>query len=93
MSDHYHDHAQMDGFHPSGRKIFWVAMLNATITASEVVGGFFSGSLSLLSDAVHNLSDIFAIALSYVANRMDNCPKDAKRTYEYKRAEILSAFA
>jgi len=92
MSDHHHDHAHMDDFHLSGKKIFWVTVLNATITAAEVVGGLLSGSLALLSDAVHNLSDTFAIALSYVANRMANRPKDAKRTYGYKRAEILSAF-
>ncbi|MDD3058065.1 MAG: cation diffusion facilitator family transporter [Sphaerochaeta sp.] len=92
MSDHHHDHAHADGFHLSGRKIFWVTVLNATITAAEVVGGLLSGSLALLSDAVHNMSDTFAIALSYVANRMSNRPKDAKRTYGYKRAEILSAF-
>lgn len=92
MSDHHHDHAHMDDFHLSGRKIFWVTVLNATITTAEVVGGLLSGSLALLSDAVHNLSDTFAIALSYVANRMANRPKDAKRTYGYKRAEILSAF-
>ena len=93
MSDHHHhDHAHMDDFHLSGKKIFWVTVLNATITTAEVVGGLLSGSLALLSDAVHNLSDTFAIALSYVANRMANRPKDAKRTYGYKRAEILSAF-
>jgi cobalt-zinc-cadmium efflux system protein len=45
-----------------------------------------------LSDAVHNLSDTIAIALSYFANRIAQKPKDAKRSYGYKRAEILSAF-
>ncbi len=67
-------------------------MLNATITIAEVVGGILSGSLALLSDAVHNLSDTIAIALSYFANRIAQKPKDAKRSYGYKRAEILSAF-
>jgi len=90
MSDHTHGHS--DEFHLSGKKIFWVTVLNATITGAEVAGGLLSGSLALLSDAVHNLSDTFAIALSYVANRMARRPKDALRTYGYKRAEILSAF-
>jgi cobalt-zinc-cadmium efflux system protein len=76
----------------SGMKILWVTLLNALITATEIVGGLLSGSLSLLSDAVHNLSDTFAIALSYIANRIAQKPKDAKRTYGYKRAEILAAF-
>lgn len=91
MSEHHH-HEHLDEFSLSGKKIFWVTVLNATITAAEVVGGLLSGSLALLSDAVHNLSDTFAIALSYGANRMAQRPKDAKRTYGYKRAEILSAF-
>ena len=76
----------------SGRKIFWVTVLNAAITAAEVVGGLLSGSLALLSDAVHNLSDTIAVAMSYVAWRISQKPRDTKRTFGYKRAEILSAF-
>lgn len=67
-------------------------MLNAAITAAEVVGGLLSGSLALLSDAVHNLSDTIAVAMSYVAWRISKKPRDVKRTFGYKRAEILSAF-
>ena len=76
----------------SGKKIFWVTLLNATITVAEVAGGILSGSLALLSDAIHNLSDTVAIALSYFANKIAQKPKDARKTYGYKRAEILSAF-
>ena len=57
-----------------------------------MVGGILSGSLALLSDAVHNLSDTIAIALSYFAYKVALKPKDAKRSYGYKRAEIISAF-
>ena len=53
---------------------------------------YFQEVLALLSDAVHNLSDTIAIALSYFANRIARKPKDPKRSYGYKRAEILSAF-
>ena len=91
-----HDHSEADHPHDisnlSGKKIFWVTLLNATITIAEIIGGILSGSLALLSDAVHNLSDTVAIALSYIANKIAQKPKDAKRTYGYKRAEILSAF-
>jgi len=76
----------------SGRKIFWVTLLNAGITTAEILGGIFSGSLALLSDAVHNLSDTIAIALSAVANKIAQKPKDSQKSYGYKRAEILSAF-
>ncbi|WP_434512047.1 cation diffusion facilitator family transporter [Desulfitobacterium sp. AusDCA] len=76
----------------SGPKIFWVTLLNATITIAEIIGGIFSGSLSLLSDAVHNLSDTVAIALSFFTHKIAQRPKDSKRKFGYKRAEILSAF-
>lgn len=94
--DHQHNHSEARHTHEvsnlSGRKIFWVTLLNATVTIAEIAGGLISGSLSLLSDAVHNLSDTIAIALSYFANKIAQKPKDAKRTFGYKRAEILSAF-
>lgn len=94
--NHQHSHSETGHSHDiaglSGKKIFWVTVLNATITAAEIIGGILSGSLALLSDAIHNLSDTVAIAMSYIANRIARKPKDAKRTYGYKRAEILSAF-
>lgn len=86
-ADHSHDISRL-----SGKKIFWVTFLNAAITLTEVLGGILSGSLALLADAIHNLSDTVAIALSYFANKIAQKPKDAKRTYGYKRAEILAAF-
>lgn len=98
MSKHNHDHNHIEAKHThdssnlSGKKIFWVVLLNATITIAEIIGGILSGSLALLSDAVHNLSDTASIALSYYANKIAQKPKDARKTYGYKRAEILSAF-
>lgn len=93
---HQHEHHESDGHEHehalSGRKIFWVTVLNASITAAEVAGGLLSGSLALLSDAVHNLSDTIAVAMSYFAFRISRKPKNNKRTFGYKRAEILSAF-
>ena len=86
-SGHSHDISNI-----SGKKIFWVTVLNAVITAAEVVGGLLSGSLALLSDSVHNLSDTIAIALSYFANRVAQRPKDTRKTFGYKRVEILAAF-
>jgi cobalt-zinc-cadmium efflux system protein len=76
----------------SGKKMFWVTLLNATITITEVIGGFLSGSLALLSDAMHNLSDTLAMAMAYVANKIARRPNNEKQTYGYRRAEILSAF-
>ena len=97
--DHEHDHEHHGGHHHhghgsvslSGRKIFWVTVLNLSITVAEVVGGLLSGSLALLSDSLHNLSDTVAIALSYIANKVAQRPKNPKKTYGYKRTEILAA--
>jgi len=88
--DHSHHHHNVSTL--SGKKIFWVTVLNATITIAEFIGGLISGSLALLSDAVHNLSDTLAIALSYAAHRISLRPKNRRKTFGYKRAEIIAAF-
>ena len=67
-------------------------MLNAIITITEVVGGLLSGSLALLSDAIHNLSDTAAIVISYIANKIAQKPNTPRKTFGYKRAEVLAAF-
>ena len=97
MEDHsHHDHGHGGHTHDvsnlSGKKIFWVTLLNASITTAEVIGGVLSGSLALISDSIHNLSDTIAIALSYFANRIARKPNNSKKTFGYKRAEILAAF-
>lgn len=85
-----HGHSHAPGS-LSGRKIFWVTILNLVITIAEVIGGLLSGSLALLSDSLHNLSDTVAVALSFFANKVAQRPKNPRRTYGYKRAEILAA--
>jgi cobalt-zinc-cadmium efflux system protein len=66
------------------------------ITASffiiELVGGFITNSLALLTDAWHMLNDVFALTLSLVAAWIAQRPETTKRTYGYYRAEILAAF-
>ncbi len=76
----------------SGARLLAAVLLNALITVVEVAGGIASGSLALLSDAAHNLGDTAAIALSYAAWRIAGRGSDARRTYGYKRAEIIAAF-
>lgn len=76
----------------SGKKIFWVTVLNLTITIAELVGGLISGSLALLSDSLHNLGDSIAVVMSFLANQVAKRPKNARQTFGYKRAEILVAF-
>lgn len=66
-------------------------LLNFSITAGEIIGGIISGSLSLLSDALHNFSDGISIVISYLALKVSKRQNNERLTYGYKRIEILSA--
>lgn len=67
-------------------------LLNIGITLAQVVGGMISGSLALISDAVHNLTDVFSLVISYAANTLAGHKASVKKTFGYKRAEVLAAF-
>ncbi len=86
MSSHHHHHHEI-----SGKNLILTIVLNLIITLSQIVGGIVSGSLALLSDAMHNFSDVLALVIAYVANRLAARPGDAARTFGFKRAEILAA--
>ena len=74
-----------------GKKLAITIFLNLLITAAQAVGGVISGSLSLLSDALHNLSDVISLVISYVANLLIRKKATFTRTFGFKRAEILAA--
>jgi len=77
----------------SGNSLLFSIFLNILITAAQIVGGIISGSLALLSDAIHNLSDVISLIISYVANLLSNKKKQTlEQTFGYKRAEIIAAF-
>lgn len=65
--------------------------LNVVITVAEVVGGLMAGSLALLSDAAHNLSDVAALGLAVGARRLARRPPTPRHTYGFKRAEVIAA--
>ncbi|MGQ8337905.1 cation diffusion facilitator family transporter [Sunxiuqinia sp. A32] len=67
-------------------------ILNVLITVAQVIGGLISGSLALISDALHNLSDSMAVLLAYVADRIADRKKTTQSTFGFRRAEILAAF-
>ena len=85
--NHSHHHKDM-----KDRNLFLSILLNILITAAQVVGGLISGSLSLLSDALHNFSDVISLIVSYVASKLSKQKASIHRTFGYKRAEILAAF-
>ena len=75
----------------SEKNLFITMALNFFITAAEVIGGLISGSLSLISDALHNFSDGIAIIITYIAMRLSKKPRTFKYTFGLKRAEIIAA--
>ena len=85
--NHSHHHGEL-----KGRNLLISIFLNILITAAQVVGGIVSGSLALLSDALHNFSDVLSLVVSYIANRLAKKQASLHKTFGYKRAEILAAF-
>lgn len=73
------------------RRLYLSVALNFAIAAAEVVGSLFAGSLALMADAVHNLSDVGSLALAIVARRIGRRPPSARHTYGLRRVEVLSA--
>jgi cobalt-zinc-cadmium efflux system protein len=59
---------------------------------AQVIGGLISGSLALLSDALHNFTDVVSLIISYIASVFASKDASTQRTFGYKRAEILAAF-
>jgi cobalt-zinc-cadmium efflux system protein len=87
--DHSHTHQHS----VSGKNLGFSIILNLVITIAQIIGGIISGSLALLSDAIHNLSDVISLIISYAANLLSRKKKQTKQyTFGYKRAEVLAAF-
>ncbi|RLD34452.1 MAG: cation transporter [Bacteroidetes bacterium] len=85
MGHHHHKHSEQ------GRKLLITVLLNLVITLVEFVGGIFSNSLALISDAFHNLSDTVAILIAYITERVSRRASDKQHTFGYKRIQILAA--
>lgn len=84
---HDHKHGNLNV-----RNIILTIFLNVAITLGQVAGGIISGSMALLSDAAHNLSDVLSLVISYLASRISGRTQTLRETYGFKRAEIFAAF-
>jgi cobalt-zinc-cadmium efflux system protein len=82
----------MSHHHHTSRNLAITVILNGIITIAQFIGGVVSGSLALISDALHNLSDVISVVLAYIAHRIGLKPQTLHSTFGYKRAEILAAF-
>jgi len=92
---HTHDHGEGGLFHSHGlnrkSKMFWAIGITALILVMEAVGGVVSGSLALLSDAGHMLTDLAALLISLTAMLMAEKPASSTHTYGFARLEVLAA--
>ncbi len=73
------------------RNLLITVWLNFTIAFAQLVGGFFSNSLALISDALHNLSDATAMLITYITLKVSKKAANKKHTFGYKRIQILAA--
>ena len=88
------DHGAAGHDHTAGanaRMLGWALALTATYLVAEVIGGFVFNSLALLSDAAHMMTDVTALVIALLAIRLGAKPADDKRTFGYRRFEILAA--
>ena len=76
----------------AGRPLAIAIVLNALIFIVELTGGILTNSLGLISDSLHNLSDFFALILSYIASRVVQWKSNSEKSYGYVRVEIFVAF-
>jgi len=105
---HEHDHAHAGHSHSHGHAghshaghvhptlspavLGWAMVATIGLVVAEVFGGILGRSVALLNDAVHNLSDVPALGISYLAMRWAERPADSEKTYGYHRAGTLAAF-
>jgi cobalt-zinc-cadmium efflux system protein len=75
-----------------GKNLVLSILLNLLITLAQVIGGIISGSLALISDALHNFSDVLSLAISLVAHKLSRRKASINNTFGYKRAELIAAF-
>ncbi|MFA6357939.1 MAG: cation diffusion facilitator family transporter [Candidatus Omnitrophota bacterium] len=77
--------------HSKEKRLIISAVLNFTTTVAQIIGGILSGSLSLISDSLHNLTDSVALVISFFAVRLAKRKNTEAQTFGFKRAEILAA--
>lgn len=90
--DHGHDHDHDHHHHGNERRVFWALLLTGGFMVAEVVGGLVSGSLALLADAGHMLTDAAALGLSLAAFRASRRPETVTHSYGQHRFQVLAAF-
>ena len=87
MAGHHH-HMDPDA---GDARMFWAVVVNLGLTVAQIIGGILSGSLAMIADAVHNLSDALSLIIAFFARKIARRPADASMTFGYGRAEVVAA--
>jgi cobalt-zinc-cadmium efflux system protein len=88
IMEHNHHHEQPESL----KNLIFAIVINGGIVVFEMVFGLLIGSMALISDAVHNLSDIAAMGFSYWAEKLSRRPANELRTFGYRKIEFIAAF-
>lgn len=87
LKDHQHHHRKPE----SDRGLLVAVGINVLLTFAQIMGGIISGSLSLIADALHNLSDAASLGIALFARKISRKPADEFKTFGYQRAEVIAA--
>jgi cobalt-zinc-cadmium efflux system protein len=85
---HHHGLASAEG---GDKRLILAIGVNVLLTVAQIIAGVFSGSLALIADAIHNLSDAAALAIALIARRIARIPADEIHTFGHGRAELIGA--
>ena len=101
MAGHHHDHDHPAGQGPAGHshgiegrgdwQVAAAVATNLVLTAAQVAGGLMAGSVALIADAMHNLSDALALIIAFAARRIARRPAHPGMSFGYGRAEVVAA--
>ncbi len=93
---HQHSHSGHSHHHhidpkAGDARVAWAIAVNLFLTLAQIVGGILSGSLALIADALHNLSDAAALVIAFFARKIARRPADPRMSFGYGRAEVVAA--
>lgn len=89
--DHGHHHHHHVDPESGDARVAAAVGVNLFLTVAQIVAGLVSGSLAMIADAIHNLSDAASLAIAYAARKIARRPADASMTFGYRRAEVVAA--
>ena len=85
---HQHHHVSPEA---GDKQVFFAVVINLGLTVAQIIGGIIAGSLALIADAIHNLSDAISLIIAFAARKIARRPSDGAMTFGYGRVELVAA--